>query len=202
MESFKENEKIWLKALKRGDKKAYTYIYEGYYNKLCAYLYSLSDNGKLSEDIVQDVMLKLWVKRRKVNIHTSLNAFLYRAVHNAYMDRCRKNVRRRILIEELWLEAVMEVENSNKNLKERHLIALQKIINALPQKRREIFILSKLKNYKYREIAKIQGISERTVEGQIRKAMITVRSEFEKLRSSKLISILFYWGLFCITNFF
>jgi len=76
--------------------------------------------------------------------------------------------------------------NDDEIIKLRGAI-LQKLIAKLPQKRREIFILNKLENYKYREIAEIRNISERTVESQIRKALITLREEVTQLQLQKKI---------------
>ncbi len=176
MESFFENDEKLIAAIKASNKHAYTFLYKAYYNKLCAYVYSLNDDGKQAEDIVQDVLLKFWVKRKAIKINSSLNAFLYRSVHNAYLDTYRKDRRKHKLIEELRLEAVMELEEKNYEEKEKKIIRLHQIINTLPKKRREIFILNKLKNLKYREIAELQKISVRTVESQIRKAMLTIRN--------------------------
>jgi len=172
---FENNEKL-IAAIKVGNKDAYAFLYNTYYSKLCTFIYSMCEDSKEAEDIVQNVLLKVWVNRKKIKVHTSLKSFLYRSVRNAYLDHYRKNQRKHKLIEELRLEAIIELEEQDYEEKEKKLIRLHQVINTLPKKRKEIFILSKLRNLKYREIAELQNISERTVENQIRKAMITLRS--------------------------
>lgn len=184
---FNINDRDTINALKKGDKSVYTTIYKAYYDKLCRYCFSLSNDDKQVEDIVQDVLIDLWTRREKLNIKTSLNSYLYRAVHNKYIDLYRKETRKHSLINELRIEAIVELEGLEKDSIEVQLSALQKIIDQLPQKRKEIFILSKLNNYKYREIAEMRNISERTVETQIRKAMMTIRKEMLLLRFSGII---------------
>lgn len=175
-----EKDKILIIAIKKGDKSAYGMLFKTYYNKLCNYAYSLSEDGQKSEDLVQDVLLQVWLNRKKFKIHTSLNAYLYKSVHNAYLDLYRKEQRTFKLINELQMEAISEFEEIDKEDKEKKLARLHTIIGKLPKKRREIFILSKLQNMKYKEIAKLRNISERTVEAQIRSALITIRKAVSK----------------------
>ncbi|MDC6367789.1 MULTISPECIES: RNA polymerase sigma factor [Flavobacteriaceae] len=175
-----ENDEKLINAIKKGDKTAYAVLYRAYYNKLCTYIYSLDEDGKRAEDIVQDVLLKLWVNRADLKIYSSLNAFLYRTAHNAYLDFYRKDKRRYALLRELRIEATIEFEATDNEEKETKLSRLRNIINQLPQKRKEIFILNKFQNFKYKEIAQMRNISERTVESQIRKAMSTIRKAVSK----------------------
>ncbi len=182
-------------AIKKGDKEAYSKLYLAYCTKLCKYIYSLSPNYKQAEDIVQDTLLDIWTRRDELNIKTSLNNYLYRSVHNKFINLYRKDMRRQSFLDGLYLdglytEAIVELDSLEQDNKEVRLSALQKIIDKLPQKRKEIFILSKLNNYKYREIAEMRNISERTVETQIRIAMMTVREEMMRLRVAGIIPVL------------
>lgn len=191
MKISKHEEKLLLKRLRLGDSDAYSEIYKIYHPKLFRYAYTLSKNTNLAEDIVQEQLMRLWTKKEKLDI-ASLNAYLYKLVFNGYMDYYSAEKRKLSLHEQLRMEAVMEVENTDTAQKEERLAILNKIIAQLPEKRREIFILNKLKNYEYREIAEIKGISVRTVEGQIRKALITIRSEIAGMKSSKNLHLLLF----------
>ena len=184
-------EKDLLKAIKKGDKNAYSLLYAEYYNKLCKYVYSLSGRYKQAEDVVQDTLIDIWIKRDKLNINTSLNNYLYRSVHNRFINLHKKNLRKKMLIDMLRLEAVVELEGLEKGHKEMRLLALEKVIEQLPPKRKDIFTLSKLNNYKHKEIAAMRNISISTVESQIRKAMIFIREEMLRLRLEGIISSIF-----------
>lgn len=192
----KIDEKELLIAIKRGDKRAFSQLYLEYYDKLCKYLYSLSGNYKQSEDLIQETLIDLWVKRGQLNINTSLNNYLYRSAHNRFINLYKKNLRKKRLINLFHVEAVIELEGLEKDIKEARLIALEKIINQLPPKRKDIFVLSKLNNYKYREIAEMRKISLSTVESQIHKAMIFIRKEMLRLHFEDRIPT---WVIFFVS---
>ncbi len=170
------NDNILAALLKKGDKDAYTVIYTTYYNKLCVYVYTLCNDSKKAEDIVQNVFTKLWVNRKKITIHSSLKAYLYRSAHNAFLDDCKTLQKRYKLADQLRMEAVIEFEEADNSTKDKRLKELYRTIDTLPKKRKQIFIMNKLQSLKYKEIAAILKISERTVESQIRKALITIRN--------------------------
>ena len=174
MTCFQEDSAL-IAALKKSDHKAYEHIYETYFVKLCKYVFVLSRDMKKAEDIVQNCLLKLWANRNKVNIDSSLKSYLYRMVYFAYVDEYRKEKRRKSWIDALHRETIVEIEQQDQSLHEKRLQKLFKLIDSLPERRREILILSKLKNHKYSEIAVKLGISKRTVESQIRKALIFIR---------------------------
>lgn len=185
-----DEEASLINDLKSGHQPSFSIIYKRYYNKLCRYVYSMSNNNGIAEDIVQQTLLDLWEKRDKLVIRSSLNAYLYRCARNKFFDHIKKENRQNSSIEQLRVEAILEVENLDAEIKERRLVAIENIIASLPKKRKEIFILNKFKNYKYREIATLQNISVRTVESQIRKALITIRKEMELMGLNDFLLLL------------
>ncbi|GAA3617527.1 RNA polymerase sigma-70 factor [Flavivirga amylovorans] len=179
-----KNEKNIISTLKEGDENTFKHIYSANYDKLCKYVYSLSNNASLAEDVVQDTLMYLWQKREDMHIRSSVSAYLYRSAFNRYMDICRKEKRQKTLMDDLKLSAIIEFEGFEEDKKEQYFVLLENIINKLPEKRKEIFILNKINSYKYKEIADMKGISVRTVESQIRKALITIRKEVTQLKFS------------------
>ncbi|TGV02125.1 RNA polymerase sigma factor [Flavivirga rizhaonensis] len=188
-----ENEDEVLSALKSGDQNAFKTIYLAYYDKLCRYANSLSNNTTNVEDIVQEALMYLWQKREDITINSSLNAYLYRAVYNRFIGEIKKNKRELTLMYELQLSAILEFESFEDSKKEHYLQLLEDIISKLPEKRKEVFVLSKIKNYKYKEIASMLKISERTVENQIRRAFITIRKEVSGLKYIMILAILEFY---------
>ncbi|WP_346883506.1 RNA polymerase sigma-70 factor [uncultured Algibacter sp.] len=184
-----------LERLRLGHKDAFTQIYKTYHAKLFRYVVSLSKDVTIAEDLVQEQLMQLWVNRETQSI-TSLNAYLYRSIYNKYLNFYNTEKRQLTLKETLRIEAIIEIENEDEDIKAKRLNAIKKIINNLPEKRKEIFILSKLNNYEYKEIAKMRNISERTVESQIRKALITIRHEISLLRDAGTLIFLLYINIF------
>jgi len=176
----KNNIKEWedtalLAAMQADDEEAYRELYLRYYERLCRYIFSLSANRAQAEDIVQEVMLQFWKKRHKSQIHTSISAYLYQSVRNKYIDALKKNRHHNTYLAQLQLNAIVEIENEAATVRAERLAALHQAIAALPTKRKEVFILSKMQHLKYKEIAEQLDISERTVEAHIRKALIFLR---------------------------
>lgn len=166
-----------ITAIQSGNEAAYKQVYLQYYDRLCRYVFSLANNQEQAEDIVQETLLGVWEKRAQLNIKTSLSAYLYQVTRNKYIDLLRKKSHQNDYLAQLHLEAIMVIENEEAHIRAERLAALHKAINELPPKRKEIFVLSKMQNLKYREIAEQLNISERTVESQIRKAFIFLREK-------------------------
>ncbi|WP_299550584.1 RNA polymerase sigma-70 factor [Seonamhaeicola sp.] len=182
------SDKHLIDRLKVDDKKAFDYIYNTYYDSLCLYIFSFSNNDTIAEDIVQEVLLKLWERRRKLNIHTSLKAYLYKSVYYLYISHYRLKMKTNNQLEELRLNVVNDIIEKDDDFIEQKLIKLRTAIEALPPKRKEVFLLSKIQGYKYREIAEALDISVNTVEVHIsrslkflRKKLIDKGNDFIKL---------------------
>ena len=85
------NEENIIDHLIEGDESAYTYLVDLYYDRLCAYANNLARDNFESEDIVQNVIVKLWQRRKKLNATISIKNYLYRSVYNEFVDTYRKH---------------------------------------------------------------------------------------------------------------
>ncbi len=140
-----------------------------------------------AEDLVQQVFVKIWEQRERLDIAWSLKAYLYKTVHNAALNRLRAaNTRSK------YLETnAAQLENANvtpddtaSELNER----LQKALDLLPPQCRHVFELSRFEELKYREIADQLGISIKTVETQMGKALRILRLQL----ADYLVTILWF----------
>ena len=177
----------FLKKLKKGNQEAYSYLVDKYHHELCVYAGSLSRDMYLAEDIVQNVFLKLWEKRDKLNTKFSIKGFLYRSVYNEFIDQYRKKSNLAI-VEEHYnnkLKAIASEETSNETA---NLIALvKKEIQNLPTKCKQMFLLSKQQGLTNVEIAQYLNITTKAVERQMSRAFSTIRKNLGK----KMHTILF-----------
>lgn len=159
-----------LNSLKKGDKKVFDKLYSSYYQKLCSFLLSYCQDRDIIEDVVQDVFLNLWAKRREIKIQTSLNAFLYRSVYNKLMDKYRHlRLKNEMLSSYYHTAVILAVEKENDQHKKRVQL-LQKCMEELPTRCGEVFVRGKVRGLNYREISEELGISVKTVEGHIARA--------------------------------
>ncbi len=164
--------------LKLGHKLAYKFLFDEYYDWLCNYLFKLSGNRSLSKDLVQEVMIKFYERRQKIKVETNLKSYLFTMCHNHFLNHIRGSKKNPDLLDRVEWAAIYEsyfevtVED---NTFESNLTKLEDLLDKLPPKCREIFILNKLEKRKYREIAKDMGLSIKTVESQMSRALRIIR---------------------------
>ncbi|KFF02656.1 RNA polymerase sigma factor [Flavobacterium reichenbachii] len=181
------NNEDLIESLRNGDEKAYNYLIETYHHKLCVYANSLVKNVYSAEDIVQNVFIKIWEQRTRLKTDHSLKSFLYKLVYNEFIDLYRKN-QSLFSLEKSYYDALNGiVQEEDSEAFQRVLSAVNKEIQNLPPKCREVFILSKKEGLTNIEIAEHLDVSIKTVEAQITKAFSILRTALEE----KVKSILF-----------
>jgi len=162
-------------AIRGGDEAAFDAVFRQWYEPLCHYAARLTDGDMdEAEDLVQQVFVKIWEQRARLDIAWSLKAYLYKTVHNAALNRLRAARTRSKYLE--FNAAQLENEqvppdHAASELNER----LQKALGLLPPQCRHVFELSRFEELKYREIADQLGISIKTVETQMGKALRIMR---------------------------
>ena len=148
-----------------------------HYSYLCTIAFSIVDDQNAAMDIVQEFFLYCWRKRNDIKITHTFKSYAVRAVRNASLNYIKKN--HRIKLEEIgsnepdgdYLNLDIDLNDDHKNA------ALWKAIELLPERRRQIFLLSNIEGLKYQQIAEKQGISINTVKTQIRLALQFLRTE-------------------------
>jgi len=168
----KINEQLLITRLKKGNLQAYEIVFLSYTTRLCNYICKLSNDKELSKDLVQNVMIRLWEKRSSLQINTSVRSYLFRACHNEFLMHIRKQKREQDMLDILKWETLSQIHVEQKeNLTEIKLQKIEKAIEQLPAKCKQVFKLSRLEQKKHKEIAVLLGISTKTIENQITKAV-------------------------------
>ncbi|MDD7884672.1 RNA polymerase sigma factor [Flavivirga sp. 57AJ16] len=181
-----ERKRLLIARLKSGDSLAYEELMDSFYHKLCTYALTLTNDYAKSEDIVQNVFVKVWILRKSLKTNLNLKPYLYRSVYNEFIDEFRKNSKA-IYLEKKHIEAVdLVVENEKLNIDEIMKI-VDKEIDKLPPKCRKIFILNKREGLSHDEISEHLNISVKTIEGHMTRAFKILNKKI----SGKLNKILF-----------
>ena len=173
-----------IKALKNGDEKAYTWIYNKYVHQLRSYAVKIVKCMATAADIVQDIFEKLWKECETIKITESLQAYLRICVRNKWRDYMDHNKVKRNYQESFWDEN-KDLHDSNNP--EIMLITkdteskLNDEIDALPEQCRRVFLMWWKKGLKYDEIAEKLGISIGTVKAQINRARTKLRETTENM---------------------
>nr|WP_103070466.1 RNA polymerase sigma-70 factor [Aquimarina sediminis] len=150
-----------------------------HYNELCSYIFSLSRNKQQAEDIVQNVMLKIWKNRERLKINTSIKSYLYKSCYYELVDTYKKNKKELNYIEQIQKEALDIFMEEDNDFIKKQIKRIQIEIDKLPPKCKEVFILNKIQGLKYREVAEQLDISVKTVEAQMSKAMVRIKDALD-----------------------
>lgn len=176
-------EKVLFEKIKKSDVKAFETLFHFYYGYLCLYAQKIIKNEAASEEIVQDFFVKLWEKREQLTIETSVKNYIFRSVKNLCLNFIQHNKTKENYVRLI----ISESENSTsfeENFPEIDLVGkIEESIQMLPEKRREIFRLSREEGLKYREIAKKLNISVKTVETQMSLAIKSLRDNLSKYKT-------------------
>jgi RNA polymerase sigma-70 factor (ECF subfamily) len=179
--TIKDTEIILAKSLKNGNVTAYDTIYRQNYLKLSNYIFKMSKNRSLTEDIVQDSFILLWEKRANINPYFSISSYLFKICQNNFLQHIRKENKYRACLDEIRSTVFYEIYN--EDFKNEKIAILKKVIDDLPPKCKEAFVFSKYEKLPYKQIALEMKISIKTVENHISKA-------YTILRKSLLFSLL------------
>lgn len=180
----RETLKLWsdtelVESVKNSDRLAFEKIYNKYWSKLYLSAYNILRERHVSEDIVQEIFVQLWLKRGVLSID-NLNNYLYTSVRFQVFKSIRDGKYRNDLsdqLEKLEIENDIESALFQKDINQR----LDESIALLPEKCREIFILSRKEQLSVKEIAARLNISPKTIENQITIALRRVRSNMGDL---------------------
>ncbi|MBK6964470.1 MAG: RNA polymerase sigma-70 factor [Bacteroidales bacterium] len=173
-------ELLLIENLKNNDKAAFTLIFTRFYKNLVHFSYTYTRNPDISEEIVQDVFLKLWENRSTLHIQTSLKSYLLKTVQNKSIDWMRH-----LNIRENYASFILNHPALAQNNTEDYVLhadlesAFKRALNKLPALYAEAYKMNRIEALNYAEIAGRLGVSVRTVEVRIGKALILLHDELK-----------------------
>ncbi len=181
MQQHNENEVI--ERIKKSDVQAFEILFHQYYGYLCLYATKLISDPIDAEEIVQDFFVKLWEKRESISIEISLKNYLFRSVKNHCINYIQHNKTKIRYTQKVLSEHENSLHENDAYPEFELARKIEESINSLPEKRKEIFRLSRRDGLKYHEIAKKLNISLKTVETQMSLAIKTLRDKLKDFSS-------------------
>lgn len=151
--------------ISRGSHKAFDEVFRQYYGRVSNFIRSLIKSQSVAEDIVQDVFVNLWNSRHALSEVRSLNSYIYTIARNAAIDHMRRIHTYNVPLE-LSDEPQGELTDEQYFAIEKELMIKMAVEN-FPERRRQIFSMSRFEGLSNDEIAKRLGISKKTVENHI-----------------------------------
>lgn len=165
--------------MKRGKEYAFDFFFNYYYPGLCIYAQKMGSLSKEeARDVVQDVFVKFWNDREKLDVLFSIRSYLFVSVKNKCLDLLRKK-NRNIKIQEITDQHDITDESFESFVLSELESLFNNSLNKLPERCREIFEMSRLHGLKNREIATKLNLSEKTVENQVTKALHILKEELK-----------------------
>lgn len=172
---------VLMESLINGEEKAYKFLLNKFHRKLNAYALTLVNDHSMAQDIVQNVFLKTWKTRNRLNPEFPIQSFLYKSIYNEFINSYQQN-KAMMLLQQKYVESMHQViETTDENSIERMLAIINREIQNLPPKCQQVFILSKKEGLTNIEIAEHLDVSIKTVEAQISKAFKILK---EKLKDN------------------
>ena len=171
------------------DKGTFEELFRSYFTPLCSFAQKYVGDIDEAKDIVHNVFINLWNKRDKVDLKTSLKSYLFQGVYNRSLNYIRDH-KKLVQFDTPQTEAELgQYMESRDHLESSEAESrINRALEDLPEKCREIFLMNRFDGLKYREIAVKLDISIKTVETQMSRALKTLRE-----RLSDMISILIFF---------
>ena len=177
-----------ITALKEGEEQAFGEIYERYWKELYRKANNILQDPDASVDVLQDLFLSLWQRRKQVEIQ-ALKPYLNQALRFSVLKAIRKLKTDRQFYERL-MEVTTEIIAENPLLFKEQQQLIQNLIDNLPEDCKQAFLLSREQELTYKQIANLLNISEKTVEKRISKSLKMIRAS---LNIETCITILLWY---------
>ena len=179
-----------LIRLKNGDMLAFDQVYELYSHKLFSFVLRILKDEAEADDVVQEVFVKIWESREKLDDYKLLNSYIFTIAYNNSIDLIRKKINNSKYLEHLRMSAtinfipaiVSQIEFNELN------IEVEKLVANLPERQKQVYLLHREEGLTYPEIAERLGISKNTVENHMVKALKYLRLNLD---NTLLVNTLF-----------
>ncbi|RYG04721.1 MAG: RNA polymerase sigma-70 factor [Chitinophagaceae bacterium] len=170
---------------------AFEQVFRSNFKGLHAYAFTILRDDVMAEEIVQNVFCRLWEKKEQVDIRTSLVAYLYRSVYHESLNYLKHLKVRAAYGNYVQMHSKNQTDRAEKKLLMGELEQkLNVALTELPEQCRTIFQMSRFEELKYQEIADRLGLSVKTVENQMGKALKLLRLKLVDFLPAAILTLL------------
>ena len=164
----KNNEKFLIQALKASSYKAFERIYQLYAKRLYAYSLQFTKSAQDSEEIIQDVFVKLWTNREKIRQEETLRSLLFIMTKHLLINAFHSKINEPIYEDYVDYKNEMSVDDADQHLEyEEFVQRFTKAVKKLPPTQQKVITLSKIQQLSNKEIAEELLLSEQTIKNQM-----------------------------------
>lgn len=155
-------------------KKQFSEYFHCYYRPLCLHALHFTNDADEAEDTVQETFANLWDKKEQLETVKSVKSYLYTAVRNNCLTKIRDAKPTTPLDEGFMDESLTDEEQMERAEMEARI---WRMIDELPERRREVFLMAKRDGMRYKDIAEQTGLTVKTVENHVLRAMQSLRAK-------------------------
>jgi len=182
LEKIIHTERELVEKLKAGNTFAFEVLFYKYRGKIKGFATRLVPTQIDPEEIVQEVFVRIWLNKAQIDPGRNFQSYLFSIAKNLILDHLKSAVNRKLyFIEENFQQDLISDDEAEVKYSAESEERILQLIQQIPQRRREIFSLSRFEGLTYKQIAERLQISENTVDTQIRNALTFLRKEFHKL---------------------
>ncbi|HEY0611040.1 MAG TPA: RNA polymerase sigma-70 factor [Chitinophaga sp.] len=184
------SDQTWLAAISTGDEAAFRCLFDRYRGRIYTYALRLSENTSLADEVVQDVFLKVWLKRKDLTGVENFSAWLYAIARNRMFDMMKQQARELQTRETVQQEGAACVNNAELSLLEKEQqVLLKDALAKLSPRQQLIYNLSRDRGMKHEEIADTLNISRNTVKTHLVHALRVIRDHLSPYINAFVIGI-------------
>lgn len=185
-----QNEEEILAKIAKGDEYAFTQLFNWYYEPLGQLILVLTESVTLTQDIIQDAFVKIWLRREMLSKIENFNGYLFILCRNLTFDILKKMAKARKMEPAVKQHLQWDAElDYLDNPSEHYRNLIHYAVDKLPPQQQKIYQLSRYERFKYEEIAERMGLSAETVKTQIYNAVKFIRKELSDQATSGCIVI-------------
>jgi RNA polymerase sigma-70 factor (ECF subfamily) len=180
-----QRDRRWARQIRTGDRSAFEKLFHAYVERLYVYAEEHIGSSSVAEDVVQDVFCDLWSRRSDWDPQGTVKAYLYRAVRNTALDRL--DLRQ---VRDDWEEEKKQEDRSRPDVGPADALhqdelreAMEEAVEDLPVQQKTVYRLAHCHGLSYDEIASILGITRKTVENHMGRALQSLRSKLTRYAS-------------------
>jgi len=176
-------EKKIIQRLSDGDELAFEILFYRYRGKVSNFIKKSIPPSIDLEETVHEIFLRIWANKEKLDADRPFGPYLFRVARNIVIDEVRKNIQHIIYLRDGSFPSDFCIDDTDFDIQEEELQSWFKtLLEKLPEKRRNVFMMNRFDNLSYRDIASRLNITENTVDTQIRRTLQYFRQEIKKIR--------------------
>lgn len=187
------DDKKSVSQLLKGNAFAFENLFNQYAKKLYFFAFGYLKSKPEAEEVVQEVFLKIWQNRTSLNPELSFNAYLFKIAYHQITEKFRKVSLEQKYLHDITKEAILFNDDLNERTNYQSLLELvEKRIDKLPFRQKEVLLLRKMDGLSIREISEKLEIAPKTIEHHLTEAIKNIRSGLDKESTAGLLFFILF----------